>query len=87
MTKAATAAVRCSIRGIVEMVFYSGPTFSAGRLRTSDGSLIAFAGNRIIFRINGTYVRLGECQLREQLVRERLAAVAEDLKNKHAAGL
>ena len=38
--------------------------------------------NRIIARINGTYVRAGECQLREQLVHERLAAIAEDLKNK-----
>jgi len=31
--------------------------------------------NRIISRINGTYVRQGECQLREQLVQERLSAV------------
>ena len=36
--------------------------------------------NRIIARINGTYVRAGECQLREQLVHERLAAIAEGLK-------
>ena len=35
MTKAATAEVRCSLRGIVETVFYSGPAFSAGRLRTA----------------------------------------------------
>ena len=42
--------------------------------------------NRIIARINGTYVRAGECQLREQLVHERLAAIAEDLKNRSAAG-
>ena len=42
--------------------------------------------NRIIARINGTYVRAGECQLREQLVHERLAAIAEDLKNRNAAG-
>ena len=44
MTKAATQEVRCSLRGIVEVVFYSGPAFSAGRLRTSDGHLITFAG-------------------------------------------
>ena len=43
--------------------------------------------NRIITRINGTYVRAGECKLREELVHERLAALAEDLKNKGAAGL
>ena len=43
--------------------------------------------NRIIARINGTYVRSGECQLREQLVHERIAAIAEGLKNRDAAGL
>jgi hypothetical protein len=43
--------------------------------------------NRIITRINGTYVRTGECQLREQLVHERLATIAEELKNRIAAGL
>jgi hypothetical protein len=42
--------------------------------------------NRIITRINGTYVRAGECQLREQLVHERLANMVEELKNKNAAG-
>ena len=44
MTKAATAEVRASLRGIVETVFYSGPTFSAGRIRTSEGALVNFAG-------------------------------------------
>ena len=43
--------------------------------------------NRIITRINGTYVRTGECQLREQLVHEKLATIAEELKNRNAAGL
>jgi len=43
--------------------------------------------NRIITRINGTYVRTGECQLREQLVHERLATMMEELKNRNAAGL
>ena len=38
--------------------------------------------NRIITRINGTYVRSGECQLREQLVHERLATMVEELKQK-----
>jgi exodeoxyribonuclease V alpha subunit len=44
MTKAATAEARASLRGIVETVFYSGPTFTAGRLRTSEGALVNFAG-------------------------------------------
>ena len=42
--------------------------------------------NRIIARINGTYVRAGECKLREELVHERLASISEELKNKNAAG-
>ncbi len=42
--------------------------------------------NRIIAKINGTYVRANECKLREELVHERLAAVVEALKNKDAAG-
>jgi hypothetical protein len=42
--------------------------------------------NRIITRINGTYVRAGECQLREQLVHERLANMVEEMKNRNAAG-
>jgi exodeoxyribonuclease V alpha subunit len=44
MTKAAAAEVRSKLRGIVETVFYSGPTFTAGRLRTSEGALVNFAG-------------------------------------------
>jgi exodeoxyribonuclease V alpha subunit len=44
MTKAATAGVRSSLRGVVETVFYSGPTFTAGRLRTPEGALVSFAG-------------------------------------------
>lgn len=40
--------------------------------------------NRIITRINGTYVRSGECQLREQLVHERLATMVEELKRNAA---
>jgi hypothetical protein len=35
---------RESIRGIVDAVFYSGPTFSAGRLVTPDGGEVKFAG-------------------------------------------
>jgi exodeoxyribonuclease V alpha subunit len=44
MTKVATAEARTSLRGIVETVFYSGPTFTAGRLRTPEGALVNFAG-------------------------------------------
>jgi hypothetical protein len=42
---------------------------------------------RLIEKLNGKYVRSGECQLREQLVQERLAAIMDDLKNKTAAGV
>ncbi len=41
--------------------------------------------NRIITRINGTYVRAGECKLREELVHERLAELAAEVK-RNAAG-
>ena len=37
-------AERASIRGVVETVFYSGPTFSAGALRTASGAFVKFAG-------------------------------------------
>ena len=37
---------------------------------------IAELENRIFARINGTYVRAGECQLREELVPERISALA-----------
>ncbi len=42
--------------------------------------------NRIIARINGTYVRAGECQLREQLVHERLVTMMQEVQNRAAAG-
>ena len=44
MTKTATADARSSLHGIVETVFYSGPTFTAGRIRTPEGALVNFAG-------------------------------------------
>ena len=44
MTKSAAAEGRISLRGTVEAVFYSGPTFTAGRLRTAEGGFISFAG-------------------------------------------
>ncbi len=37
---------------------------------------IAELENRIIARINGTYVRAGECRLREELVHEKISALA-----------
>jgi hypothetical protein len=39
--------------------------------------------NRIIARIEGTYVRAGECRLREELMAERITALAARL---HKAG-
>jgi inorganic triphosphatase YgiF len=41
--------------------------------------------NRIIARINGTYVRAGECQLREQLVHEKLSTMMQEIQNRNAA--
>ena len=37
---------------------------------------------RIITRINGTYVRSGECQLREENVHVRLEAIVEELRKR-----
>ena len=42
--------------------------------------------NRVIAKINGTFVRQSECLLREALVGERLDALIEK-KNRNAAGL
>jgi len=42
--------------------------------------------NRIIFKINGTYVRSQICQLREANVHERLDAIAEALRKQNTAG-
>ena len=44
-------AERTSIRGVVETIFYSGPAFSAGRLRTANGSIVKFAG-KVFLREN-----------------------------------
>jgi exodeoxyribonuclease V alpha subunit len=41
-------AERTSIRGVVETVFYAGPAFSAGRLRTAAGAVVKFAGKVFI---------------------------------------
>jgi hypothetical protein len=42
--------------------------------------------NRVIGKINGTYIRRGECELREELVHERLTAITDELRNRNAAG-
>jgi exodeoxyribonuclease V alpha subunit len=44
MKTASLPVPRTSLRGVVEMVFYSGPAFTAGKLRAPDGSLVKFAG-------------------------------------------
>lgn len=41
--------------------------------------------NRIITRINGTYVRAGECRLREDNMHARLEALVEEVRNRNAA--
>jgi hypothetical protein len=40
--------------------------------------------NRIITRINGTFVRSSECQLREENVKSRLEALVEEIRNRNS---
>ncbi|MCZ2147978.1 MAG: hypothetical protein LC126_09380 [Bryobacterales bacterium] len=47
---------------------------------------IAELENRLIENFNGKYVRHGECQLRELMVHEKLAALSDEMKSKNAAG-
>lgn len=42
--------------------------------------------NRVIARINGTFVRQSECTLREDLVQERMNFLMEEMKKRNAAG-
>jgi hypothetical protein len=42
--------------------------------------------NRIITRINGTYVRSAECHLREENVHARLELLMAEIRNRSAAG-
>jgi hypothetical protein len=42
--------------------------------------------NRIITRINGTYARNSECQMRSEHLHERLTERAEEVKKMNAAG-
>jgi exodeoxyribonuclease V alpha subunit len=46
------------IRGRVEAVFYTCPTFTAGRLRAADGTTLSFAG-KIVARIDDAVVLRG----------------------------
>ncbi len=41
--------------------------------------------NRIITRINGTYVRSTECRLREEHVLERLLALSDEVNGKNGS--
>lgn len=41
--------------------------------------------NRVILRINGTYVRASECRLREDLVHARLNTFVEEIRNRETA--
>ena len=47
---------------------------------------IAELESRIITRINGTYVRAGECRLKEEHLHERLLELAEEMKKRETAG-
>lgn len=46
---------------------------------------IAELENRIIARINGTYARASECQMRSDHLHERLGELAEEMKKRNAA--
>lgn len=46
---------------------------------------IAEMEGRIFEKINGKYVRSGECRLRESIVHEKLAAISEAVKSRNAA--
>ena len=41
---------------------------------------------RFFLRVNGTYVRSGECKLKEDLVLEKIATLAAELRNGGVAG-
>ena len=47
---------------------------------------IAEMENRVISKINGTYVRSAECALREENVHQRLDVIVEEIRGKNAAG-
>jgi exodeoxyribonuclease V alpha subunit len=51
-----TAENRSVLRGVIELIYYSGPSFTAGRLRTPEGRLVSFAGK--LFAQENDAVRL-----------------------------
>jgi hypothetical protein len=42
--------------------------------------------SRVILRLNGTYVRSQECNLRQDLLHERLASITDEMRKRTAAG-
>jgi hypothetical protein len=42
--------------------------------------------NRVIFRLNGTYVRAGECRLREEVLETRIRMLVGQQGKKETAG-
>jgi len=42
--------------------------------------------NRVFLRINGAYVRSGECHLREAAIREHVERLADEVRRRNAAG-
>jgi hypothetical protein len=42
--------------------------------------------HRLYLKINGTYMRRSECQLKEALTEERLDALVDEMKKRTAAG-
>lgn len=63
-----SVAAAASVRGTVEAVYYAGPTFSAGRLRSENGERVSFAGkvfaregDRVVFHGKwGRHAKYGE---------------------------
>ncbi len=47
---------------------------------------IAEMEHRLFLKINGTYMRRSECQLKEALTEERLDALVDEMKKRTAAG-
>lgn len=43
--------------------------------------------NRIITRINGTYVRAGECQLRERMLNDKVSSLVQESLNRASASV
>jgi hypothetical protein len=48
---------------------------------------LAETENRVFDRVNGKYVRTGECKLREAAIREHVEMLANEIRRSNAAGL